>query len=149
MSATSLLLPDAQATQSLAQHLARKASQGDCITLSGDLGAGKTTFAQGFIGALLKQAEDITSPTFNIVHHYETALGVRLWHVDLYRVKHENELEALGLEEAFESGISLIEWPEIAQAYVPTDALHIRFTIEQNDARRVELMSKNTKWQEQ
>ena len=79
----------------------------------GDVGAGKTTFSQFFIQKLLKDlAQPITSPTFNIVQIYDTVKGA-VWHVDLYRIKHEEEIFELGLFEAMHECICLIEWSQL------------------------------------
>ncbi|MDR1476045.1 MAG: tRNA (adenosine(37)-N6)-threonylcarbamoyltransferase complex ATPase subunit type 1 TsaE [Holosporales bacterium] len=81
--------------------------------LTGDIGAGKTTFSQFFIRSILiDKNQDITSPTFNIVHIYETIKGP-LWHVDLYRIKRLEEIDDLGLFEAMSENVCLIEWPDL------------------------------------
>ncbi|MBY0408307.1 MAG: tRNA (adenosine(37)-N6)-threonylcarbamoyltransferase complex ATPase subunit type 1 TsaE [Rickettsiales bacterium] len=129
MSATDTLisLPDENATRTLAQTLARAAQPGDCLLLRGDLGAGKTTFAQGFIRALAPAA-DVTSPTFNLVQTYP-AHPATIWHFDLYRLKTPAELPEIGLEEALENGITLVEWPEIAEGHFPAHALTIQLAM--------------------
>jgi tRNA threonylcarbamoyl adenosine modification protein YjeE len=83
------------------------------IALLGDLGSGKTTFARFFIESiLLDKTQKITSPTFNIIHTYDTKKGP-VWHIDLYRITDPSEVPELGLLEAMEDSICLIEWPEI------------------------------------
>jgi len=81
--------------------------------LRGDLGAGKTTLVKGIAAALgAAEAEDVTSPTFTLVHEYRGA-GANLYHIDLYRVDTARELETLGLDDLrAEGGILLIEWGE-------------------------------------
>lgn len=103
-----------QDTKKLAEEFASKAKFGDIFLLSGNLGAGKTTFAKHFIQTLTNKDINVTSPTFTICNIYETK-NCPIYHFDLYRIEKENELEELGLEEAFETGITLIEWPEIAK----------------------------------
>ncbi len=103
-------LPDENATAALAARLAALARPGDVIALSGELGAGKTSFARAFIRARGGD-ETVPSPTFTLVQTYDLSGGA-VWHFDLYRLRHAEEAWELGIEEAFEEGISLIEWPE-------------------------------------
>lgn len=89
------------------------------ILLYGNLGAGKTTFSKFFVESIRADSnQKVTSPTFNIVQIYETSKGP-LWHVDLYRLKSEEELFELGIFEAMNENICLIEWPQILEPYVP------------------------------
>lgn len=104
-----ILLPDEAATERLGQALAAQLRAGDIVALFGTLGAGKTTFARGVLRGL-GFAGDVASPTFPIVQVYETRPP--LWHVDLYRIEHAEELEELGLDEARLDAALLIEWPE-------------------------------------
>ncbi len=135
-------LADEAATLACGARFAALARSGDCIGLSGGLGAGKTTFARGFIRALAGEVE-VASPTFNLVQTYETPRGL-LWHADLYRLKHPEELQELGLEEGFESGIVLIEWPEIAESMLPPG--HLRLTLEMADGGRVLICNAGSGW---
>lgn len=123
MSATSKPLSE----EEMQRHAAALASQcraGDCLLLVGDLGAGKTSFARGFIRALCGPQTEVTSPTFTLLQSYTTPKG-ELWHFDLYRLKSPAELPELGLDEALATGITLIEWPQIAAEHLPQDALTI------------------------
>lgn len=100
----------------LAQKLAKFLKKGDVVTLNGNLGAGKTTFAGFLINAKLQQKSHVTSPTFNLVQVYENLEDV-IWHFDLYRLESKEgdmfgELCEIGMEEAFEKAISIVEWPE-------------------------------------
>ncbi len=122
-------LPDAAATIALGRRLAAGLEPGDVVTLSGELGAGKTTLARGLIEGLAARAgiegEEVPSPSFPIAQTYE--LGpLTLWHFDFYRIEREAELEELGLDEALARGITLIEWPERAWATLPQERLDIR-----------------------
>lgn len=115
--------------------------------LCGELGAGKTAFARGFIQALQDKKTEITSPTFTLAQHYPTREGWPVWHFDLYRLRQEAELEALGLEEAIETGVALIEWPELAESRLPPQALTV--SIVQNgghDQRMVTLSGDPQQW---
>ena len=116
-------LPDAAATEALAAALAAKARIGDVIALWGPLGAGKTTFARGFIRALGGD-EEVPSPTFTLVQTYD--LSPPVWHFDLYRIAAPEQVWELGVEEALAEGVSLIEWPERLGALLPDDRLDVR-----------------------
>jgi tRNA threonylcarbamoyladenosine biosynthesis protein TsaE len=107
-----IVLDDAQATEDFGLRLAPHLRSGDVVALYGTLGAGKTTLARGILRGLGHEG-DVTSPTFPIVQTYEppdTKLPV--WHVDLYRIEKAGEFDELGLDEAHEGGVLLIEWPE-------------------------------------
>jgi tRNA threonylcarbamoyladenosine biosynthesis protein TsaE len=115
-------LKDALATEAFGTRLAGLVRPGDVITLSGPLGAGKTSIARGLLAALGLD-EEAPSPTFAIVQPYappETRLPVL--HVDLYRIDDVSELDELGLDEARSDSVLLIEWPERAPGHWP-DAL--------------------------
>lgn len=108
--------------------LAGIARPGDVLALWGDLGAGKTTFARGFIAALVPGAETVPSPTFTLVQTYPAMIAggpVDIWHFDLYRLKHAEEAYEVGIEEAFASGISLIEWPDRLGSLLPRRRLDV------------------------
>ncbi len=100
--------------------LAKSSMAGDVIFLRGDLGAGKTTLARGFIQSLVADT-DVPSPTYTLVQTYE-AEGVEIWHCDLYRLEQADDILELGLLEAFEDCICLIEWPERMGGYAPAHA---------------------------
>jgi tRNA threonylcarbamoyl adenosine modification protein YjeE len=113
----------------LAEDVAFAARPGDLITLSGDLGAGKTTFARALIGALSNGAqEEIPSPTFTLVQTY-TADAVTIYHFDFYRIDDPEDAWEIGIEDAFGEGIALIEWPEKLGAILPTDRLDVRLQV--------------------
>jgi len=121
----------------LAAALARAARPGDVITLSGDLGAGKTTFARFFIQALGPRGdgeaqEEVPSPTFTLVQVYERE-PAPVWHFDLYRITRAEDAYELNIEEAFEAGISLIEWPERLGELLPSDHLDVHLEAEPGD----------------
>lgn len=104
-----ILLKDEAATEQFGRALAAQLRAGDAVALFGTLGAGKTTLARGVLRGLGFPG-DVASPTFPIVQVYETV--PRLWHVDLYRIEHDEELAELGLDDARLDAALLIEWPE-------------------------------------
>jgi N-acetylmuramate 1-kinase len=122
-------LPDEEATCRLASDLAAILQPGDVVTLSGDLGAGKTTFARAVIRTLAGDATlDVPSPTFTLLQTYTLACQTVV-HADLYRIGDAEELWELGLEEATAGAVTLIEWPEVAAAVLPGDRLDVGFIL--------------------
>ncbi len=107
----------------LAARLAAVVRPGDTIALSGDLGAGKTTFARGLLRGLGWTGE-VPSPSFTLVQTYPTEPP--LWHVDLYRLESAGEADALGLDDAWDTAVVVIEWPERLGERLPADALRLR-----------------------
>lgn len=139
-------MADSDATARAAQTLGPLLGPGDTVLLSGPVGAGKTHFARHLIQSILVVPEDIPSPTFTLVQTYETHAGP-LWHADLYRISSLDEVEELGLSEAFDTAICLIEWPDRLGPLRPDDALDIRLdagTSEQ--ARRLTAEWRTPRW---
>ena len=129
-------LPDEAATFALATRLAAVAQPGDIIALSGDLGVGKTSFARAFIRARADAQEEVPSPTFTLVQIYKAG-GAVIWHFDLYRLGAAEEAWELGIEDAFGSGISLIEWPDRLGPLLPRRRLEIALSFgDRIEARR-------------
>ena len=135
----------------IAERIALVCLPGDVITLRGDLGAGKTSFARAFIRSITPAPEvaEVTSPTFNLMQSYEVMLatGARdiLWHLDLYRLEGESEADALGMEE-LEKHIMLIEWPEIIEKRLPRQRLDINIDFGRNDNERSLIIAANGTW---
>jgi tRNA threonylcarbamoyl adenosine modification protein YjeE len=124
-----LTLPDEAATRRFATDLAGALEPGDLITLSGDLGAGKTTFARALIRHLAgDETIEVPSPTFTMVQSYELP-RFALVHADLYRVRGAAELAELGFDDAPEGAVVLVEWPDRAAGALPADRLDIAFTL--------------------
>lgn len=130
------------ATERLGRWFADRVGPGDVLLLDGPIGAGKTHFARALIQARLAAAgriEEVPSPTFTLVQTYDDG-AVQIWHADLYRLASSGEVTELGLEEAFETAICLVEWPDRLGADRPGAALGLRFSpIEAGAARRVEI----------
>jgi tRNA threonylcarbamoyladenosine biosynthesis protein TsaE len=120
-------------TRAVAAALAAVLRPGDVVALSGDLGAGKSTFARAVLHALDWDG-DVPSPTFTLVQPYED-LPVPVWHCDLYRLESPAEADALGLFET--DAALLIEWPERLGSRLPADALQLRLDGSGEAARRL------------
>ncbi len=135
MSIFTIFLPDDNATTALGLKLAPVLQVGDCLLLSGDIGAGKTALCRAIIHGRLNRLEDVPSPTFTIVQTYEATDG-DIWHCDLYRLASPDDALELGLDDAFENAICLIEWPDRLGSETPKDAANIQLTAE-GDGRRV------------
>lgn len=128
-------IPDIAATEALAQRLAPLLRSGDIVTLSGDLGAGKTAFSRALIRTLSQPDTEVPSPTFTLVQTYDVS-GFEIWHFDLYRLGTPEDAFELDIEEAFATGVSLIEWPERLGNYMPQTRLEIRFSFGDTSSSR-------------
>lgn len=133
----SLFLPDEAATTRLGALLAGQLAAGDCLLLSGPIGAGKSHLARALIQTRLDRAEEVPSPSFTLVQTYE-AEDVSIWHADLYRLSHPDEALELGLSEAFDTAITLVEWPDRLGTTAPTTALRLSLALE-GEGRRAQL----------
>jgi tRNA threonylcarbamoyladenosine biosynthesis protein TsaE len=132
-----LPLPTEADTAELGARLARLARPGDCILLEGPIGAGKSHLARAFIRGRLGRVEEVPSPSFTLVQVYDAG-GVEIWHADLYRLTHPDEVWELGLDEAFDRAICLVEWPDRLGRHLPPKALHLRL-VAQGDGRLAHL----------
>ncbi len=137
-----LTLPDEAATARLAAALAPMFAPGDIVTLAGDLGSGKTTFARYVVRQLAGNPQlDVPSPTFSLMQTYETPRGL-IVHADLYRITGAAELAEIGWEDNAANAILLVEWPDRAENELSGERLELRFEIdlEQPQSRRVTIM---------
>lgn len=146
-SPTTRTLSSPQETADLATQIAAALGPGDCLLLEGPIGAGKTHFARHLIQSLLNFPEDVPSPTFTLVQTYDVPTG-ELWHADLYRLTSLDEIEELGLIEAFDTAICLIEWPDRLAELTPPHALHLRFDLcpIDEDRRSLTVTWTDAKW---
>lgn len=101
------------------------------IALKGSLGVGKSFFAKHFINHLQQSKSEILSPTFNIVCSYDSKKG-QIFHLDLYRLKSASELENIDFFSIINNHICLIEWPEIAENFLPKNHLELKISSPQN-----------------
>src|SRR5262249_10190324 len=122
-------LADEEGTYRLMTDIAAVIDPGDVITLSGDLGAGKTTFARALIRFFAgDESIEVPSPTFTLTQTYVLP-RFALVHADLYRLSGPAELAEIGLEDAAEGAVLVIEWPDRAGALLPADRLDVAFTL--------------------
>jgi tRNA threonylcarbamoyladenosine biosynthesis protein TsaE len=132
-----ITIPSLDDLPKAAETFLKAVANGSVVALSGELGAGKTTFIQSLCRALGVH-EEVSSPTFAIVNEYFTAGGESVFHFDLYRVEEPDELFDLGYEEYFYSGAwCFIEWPEKASHLIPEDAVTIRIEVTKDGSREL------------
>ena len=141
-----ITLTSPEQTAAFAVRLGVCLTAGDTVLLEGSIGAGKTHFARSLIQSRLTAPEDVPSPTFTLVQTYE-ADGVEIWHSDLYRLTSPDEVIELGLIDAFDTAICLVEWPDRLGDLTPRDALTLRFTqSDSEDKRVISLTWEDAKW---
>jgi tRNA threonylcarbamoyl adenosine modification protein YjeE len=142
-----IALQDQAASEAFAQGLAMFVKPGDLILMQGDLGAGKTTMARALIRTLAGDSElEVPSPTFTLVQPYDCG-ELTVSHMDFYRLEDEAEIDELGLDEALDAGVAIVEWPERAGAALPPGGLRIQLS-EQGQGRAAVLSSDQPDWQE-
>ena len=133
-------------TNALAERLAQHITSPAVLLLIGEIGAGKSAFSRAFIRACGVTEQDIPSPTFTLVQTYASP-EFEIWHSDLYRLTHTDEVEELGLLAAFETAVCLVEWPEKLGEDTPQTALRLTFEPSENEtSRRITLTGQHALW---
>ncbi|WP_037314784.1 tRNA (adenosine(37)-N6)-threonylcarbamoyltransferase complex ATPase subunit type 1 TsaE [Ruegeria halocynthiae] len=143
----SITLNSPEETALFATRLGAALRPGDILLLEGDIGSGKTHFARSLIQSLMAIPEDVPSPTFTLVQAYDTESG-EIWHCDLYRLSAVEEVEELGLIDAFDTAICLVEWPDKLGPLTPESALKMTFETDPNtmETRQLTLSWSNPVW---
>ncbi|MDQ1467630.1 MAG: tRNA threonylcarbamoyladenosine biosynthesis protein TsaE [Actinomycetota bacterium] len=148
MTMASLTTKGADETAAVGQAVGSQLRAGDLVVLTGDLGAGKTTFAKGLARAL-GVTQPVTSPTFTIVQEYEGRIPVA--HVDVYRLDRIQEVHDLGFEELLEGRVTVVEWGEAIALVLPLERIDVRIgmdgvTDDDDDRRVLEIVASGTAW---
>lgn len=122
-------------TQEIGLKLGQLLRRGDIVCLTGDLGAGKTTFSKALAEGL-GITETVTSPTFTIIQEYEGRLP--MYHFDVYRIEDPQSMEDIGFDEyLFGEGVCIIEWANIVKDLIPQNSLWIELLVTGDDGRRI------------
>ena len=122
-----------------AQKLLAASSHYKVFALHGEMGAGKTTFIHALC-KVMDVMDAVTSPTFSIINQYKTGQGETVYHMDLYRIKDENEATRAGVEDCLYSGHTcLVEWPEKAPGIFPDETLHINISTIDTNTRKLQI----------
>ena len=131
-------------TITLGEQLARELPSRATVLLIGNLGAGKTTLAKGIVKGLGAAApEDVSSPTFTLIHEYGGA--PKVYHVDLYRIDTARELESLGLDDVLDrDAVVLVEWGERFPYVWPDDVIEVRLKALDDDSREIRLVARGS-----
>lgn len=139
-----LILTSQAETTALADVLAGLLGAGDTVLLEGPIGAGKTALARALIHACQMRAgdppEDVPSPTFTLVQTY-AAGPLEIWHSDLYRLTHPDDVLELGLDDAFSTALCLVEWPDRLGSLAPRNALTLTLAPGRDDETRIATFS--------
>lgn len=127
-------------TIALGRRIAQTLPSKCCILLIGNLGAGKTTLAKGIIQGLgFAPPEEVTSPTYTLIHEYAEG---RAYHIDLYRLDQEKQIATLGLEEIFDrEAVVLIEWGERFPKLMPPERIEIRLQAIEDNLREIKVIT--------
>jgi tRNA threonylcarbamoyladenosine biosynthesis protein TsaE len=138
----------ADETEAVGEAVGAQLRVGDLVVLTGDLGAGKTTFAKGLARAL-GVTQPVTSPTFTIVQEYDGRVPVA--HVDVYRLDRIQELHDLGFEELLEGRVTVVEWGEAIALVLPRERIDVQIAMDgpgggDDDLRVVEIVASGPGW---
>lgn len=124
-------------TEAIGKEIASLMKNGDFLAMFGEMGSGKTVFMRGFVGALVPAAL-VSSPTYAILNVYEGD-EISVNHFDMYRVSSEDDLYSTGYEEVIANGITVCEWSENIEEYLPSSYWRLRFTKLGETERRLDL----------
>lgn len=143
----SLELSSLERTEAFGKILGEIVEPGDIVTLEGPLGAGKTALTQAIARGLgIDPRIYVTSPTFSLLHEYQGRIP--LYHMDLYRLTGEDEIESLGFSEyLYGNGLTVIEWPERLGSLMPLERLHVALAISGETSRTANLTGYGNLWQ--
>lgn len=131
-------------TKQIGEALALSIMQGSVVGLVGELGSGKTVFVKGFARGLGLDPHDITSPTFTIINEYTAT--VPLYHFDLYRLENFDQFLDIGAEDyLWGEGICAVEWADLFADQLPEHTLFVRFSVQSETDRLIQIESKTTK----
>ncbi len=132
-------------TRRLGERIGKLLRAGDVVLLSGELGAGKTVLAQG-IGRGLGVSDPIKSSSFVIMNEYE-GRELRLYHADLYRLEDPEQVAELALDELASAGVLVVEWPERAEAELPSEHLRVSLTYGSANERAIAVEAQGARYQ--
>ncbi len=125
--------------KSAAEQFLAAAGTKTVFAFHGEMGAGKTTFIHALC-EVMEVKDTISSPTFSIINQYATATGKTIYHMDLYRLKDEQEAVNTGVEDCLYSGNTcLVEWPDKAPGIFPDDTLHVTITAINTNTRKLQI----------
>jgi len=145
-------LADEDATRAFGAHLAGILPRGSVIALNGTLGAGKTRFVQGLALAAGVPADAVLSPTYTLIHEYPLPCGAtieKIYHLDAYRVRDEDEFWELGVEELYEQPAwIIIEWAERVPRCLPRQYLEIQLEVTGPETRMARIITHGDTYQE-
>jgi tRNA threonylcarbamoyladenosine biosynthesis protein TsaE len=135
--AEEIVTRSSEETTAWGREFAKRLTAPMLVLLTGDLGSGKTTLTKGIVAGLGAASEDeVTSPTFTLVHVYGKA--ARVYHADLYRIESFHDFETLGLEDVFaKPAVVILEWSERFPLQLPWPQVRIRLEHQGGDARRI------------
>jgi tRNA threonylcarbamoyladenosine biosynthesis protein TsaE len=126
-------------TEAIAADLASTLRGGECIAVHGDLGAGKTQFVRGLVRGLGGNPRAVSSPTFVLLNIYDSA-RLKVFHLDAYRVRGADDLEAIGFSELLEQrGVVVVEWAQRVITLLPEEVIHVRIATLDETHREIEI----------
>ena len=125
-------------TNSLGRELGSVMRAGDMIALSGELGAGKTTFVKALATGLGISEDDVSSPSYTLLNEYDGRIP--MYHFDLYRLEGADDVDDLGFDEYMDGdGLAVVEWADVAPQILPSEYLEIKIMIKGKESRNLEL----------